>query len=47
MNNILKDKYDGRINNNKSLNQIKEFNNGRYEGEIKNDKREGKGIFFF
>ena len=26
---------------------IKVFNNGRYEGEIKDGKRKGKGIFYF
>ena len=32
------------INNNK---QIKIYNNGRYEGQMLNGKREGKGIFYY
>ena len=32
------------INNNK---QIKIYNNGKYEGEMLNDKKEGKGIFYY
>ena len=32
------------INNN---NQIRIYNNGRYEGQLINNKREGKGIFYY
>ena len=27
--------------------QIKEYKNGRYEGQLINNKREGKGIFYY
>ena len=44
--NILKDKYEKEINN-KNIYKIKEYDNGRYEGEFKDDKFEGKGIYYF
>ena len=33
------------INNNHTQTRI--YDNGKYEGEFKNDKREGKGIYYF
>ncbi len=28
-------------------NLLKQYNNGKYEGEFKNNKKEGKGIFYY
>ena len=33
--------------NNQITYQIKDYENGRYEGEFKNGKREGKGIYYY
>ena len=34
-------------NINLNNNQIRIYNNGRYEGQLINNKREGKGIFYY
>ena len=40
--------YIEKLKNENKNNIIKkEYNNGRYEGEMKNDKREGKGIMYY
>ena len=44
--NILNSQYDEAINN-KTLFLSKDFSNGKYEGEFKNGKREGKGIMYY
>ena len=35
------------MNENKIINTIIEYNNGIYEGQIKNNKNEGKGIYYY
>ena len=42
----LKDKYQKEFNHKTDFQVIK-FSNGTYEGEIKNGKREGKGIMYY
>ena len=42
----LKAKYENDINNQNEY-KIEENDNGRYEGEFKNNKFEGKGIFYY
>ena len=48
--NEIKNEYNlilQKLNNENKINKsIKEYPNGRYEGELKNNKREGKGIFY-
>ena len=39
---ILKDEYENRTKI-----QIKVYNNGRYEGQLKQDKMEGQGKYYF
>ena len=43
--NEVKDKCENNIKD-KGLYQIKIYDNGRYEGEIKNGILEGKGIYY-
>jgi hypothetical protein len=42
---LLKSEYD-TINKNR-IKQTKDYSDGKYEGEFNNDKREGKGIYFW
>ena len=43
----LKIKNEEKINNNIIINKIKEYDDGIYEGEIKNNKKDGKGIYYY
>ena len=43
----LKIKNEEKINNNIIINKIKEYDDGIYEREIKNNKKDGKGIYYY